>query len=84
MMRFSDDGGHNWSNQRTVDMGQIGQFNKRLRFHQLGSFWGSTGRIFELSFTDAAPLRITDADLTGVPEMITPQKRLAARLREQA
>lgn len=83
MFRFSDDGGHNWSNQRTLDMGQIGNYGKRLRIHKLGSFWGSTGRIFELSFTDAAPLRITDGDLTGTPEMV-PQKRLAQRLREQA
>ena len=83
MVRFSDDNGNTWSNQRTLDMGQIGQFGLRLRLFRLGAFWGSVGRIFEFSFTDPAPLRIVDADLTGTPDLI-PQKRLAARLREQA
>ena len=83
MIRFSKDGGHNWSNERALDMGQIGKFKQRLISRRFGTFWGSTGMIFELSFTDAAPLRITDADITGTPEM-TPQKRISAQLRERA
>lgn len=83
MVRWSDDNGHTWSDFRYLDMGQIGQYSTRMILWQLGSVWGSIGRIFELSFSDAAPLRITDADLVASPAM-RPQKRLSAELRERA
>lgn len=83
MVRWSDDNGHTWSDFRYIDMGQIGQYGIRMILWQLGSVWGSIGRVFELSFSDAAPLRITDADLVATPAM-TPQKRLSAELRERA
>lgn len=84
MTRLSKDGGHNWFDKSPLDMGQIGHFKKRLIYERFsGKFWGSTGLIIEHSFTDAAPLRITDADATGTPEM-QPVKRLPQRLREQA
>jgi hypothetical protein len=83
MLRWSDDGGHNWSNQRIINMGQIGTFSKRMIQRRLGRAWGSMGRIFELSFSDPVPLRIVDADLKVIPD---PQEkgRLAQRLRAQA
>lgn len=83
MLRFSKDGGHNWSNERLLNMGQIGKFGTRVISRRFGKFWGSAGMIFELSGSDPVPIRLTDADLTGTPEM-APVKRLPARLREQA
>lgn len=83
VVTFSDDCGHTWSNERVLDMGQIGQFKQRLITNQLGSCWGPIGRLFRLTFSDPAPLRIVDADLQGTPEM-RPQKRLAAEIRERA
>lgn len=83
MIRWSDDGGHNWSNGRTLDMGQIGKFSKRMITRRLGRVWGSIARIFEISFTDPVPLRIVDADLVAEPAMPS-QKRVAQELRERA
>lgn len=56
-LRWSTDGGHNWSNYYDRDMGQAGQFQTRVRWLRLGS-----GRdfVFEISYSDAAPLRIID------------------------
>jgi hypothetical protein len=83
IMRWSDDGGHNWPNERTLSLGKIGKFDTRVMDTQLGSVWGSIGRIWELSGSDAIPVRITDADLDADPQM-KPQKRLAQELRERA
>lgn len=51
MMRFSDDGGHTWSNQRTVGLGAVGQYGARAKFARLGS---GRNRVFEVSMTDDA------------------------------
>lgn len=83
MLTASKDMGQTWFNERTLDMGQIGQRGKRLISRRWGQFWGSNGMLFKTTFSDPAPLRITDADITGVPEM-APQKRLSAQLRERA
>lgn len=58
MMRYSDDGGFNWSNQRWINMGEIGQYTKRVRFHNLGMFYQ---RMFEVTLTDAVKPIIIDA-----------------------
>lgn len=83
MLRYSKDGGHTWSNEIVLNLGQIGKFNKRVIARRLGKFWGSTGIIIELSFSDPVPVRITDADLTGTPEL-QPTKRISQQLRERA
>ena len=49
MMRFSDDGGHTWSNEKTVGMGKIGQTRFRAIFRRLGIF---RDRVFEVKITD--------------------------------
>jgi hypothetical protein len=49
MMRWSDDGGHTWSNQRTVTMGRIGEYRARARLRRLGS---GRDRVFEISISD--------------------------------
>ena len=49
MVRWSDDGGHTWSNLRTVTMGRIGQYRARARLRRLGS---GRDRVFEVSISD--------------------------------
>ena len=49
MVRWSDDGGHTWSNLRTVTVGRIGQYRARARLRRLGS---GRDRVFEISISD--------------------------------
>ena len=35
---YSDDGGQTWSNWRERSLGEVGEYEKRVRFHRLGSF----------------------------------------------
>jgi len=46
-MRYSDDGGNSWSNQRLVSLGKTGVRNVPVRWWGLG-VTGRTGRIWEL------------------------------------
>lgn len=50
-LRWTDDGGHNWSNFMGAPMGAIGQTANRVIFRRLGSTRDSTGldRVFEIS-----------------------------------
>lgn len=49
-VRYSKDGGRNWSDWRKLDMGDTGDFLKRLELRRLGA-----GRewIFDILVTDA-------------------------------
>jgi hypothetical protein len=58
MLRYSDDGGFNWSNQRWLTMGEIGEYLKRVRFHNLGMFYQ---RMFEITISDAIKPVVIDA-----------------------
>ena len=49
MLKYSDDGGRTWSNERWASMGKIGEYAKRVRFNQLGTFYQ---RMFELNISD--------------------------------
>lgn len=51
MMRYSDDGGHTWSNELWKSMGQLGEFDTRLKWHRLG-MTKSFPRIYEISGTE--------------------------------
>ena len=48
-MRYSDDGGRNWTNWKQRSLGKIGQYNKRIRFHGLGRF---RSRLFHFRISD--------------------------------
>jgi hypothetical protein len=58
MMRFSDDGGHTWSQEMTVSLGLNGAYQTRVKWQSLGS---SRDRIFEVSFSDPVFLALLDA-----------------------
>lgn len=49
MLRFSDDGGHTWSNTKYAGIGRVGQYNARARFFRLGA---ARNRLWEISMTD--------------------------------
>ena len=63
-MRFSDDGGHTWSNYQTRDCGQAGQYKTRVRWLRLGR---SRDRIYEIRAADPIGYRIIDAYLRFAP-----------------
>jgi hypothetical protein len=52
MLRWSDDGGHTWSNIRTVSAGKMGKFGHRAIWRRLGQ---GRDRIFEVTVSD--PIR---------------------------
>jgi hypothetical protein len=49
MIRWSDDSGHTWSNERWVPIGKVGKYNTRVRLNKLGRAYN---RVFELTITD--------------------------------
>lgn len=71
-LRYSDDGGHSWSNGQDRDCGQAGDYRKRVIWRRLGR---SRDRIYELTASDPVPYRIVDAYLKASPGY-APQERL--------
>jgi hypothetical protein len=63
MMRWSDDGGHTWSNERWVSMGAIGAYGKRAIWRRLGMTQKIRDRVYEISGTDPVPIYIVGAEL---------------------
>lgn len=63
-LRYSDDGGHTWSNGRDAGCGQAGNYRQRVIFRRLGS---SRDRVYELTASDPVPYRIVDAYLEASP-----------------
>lgn len=49
MLRYSDDGGHTWSREKWISIGQLGQYSKRVKWRRLGMF---RSRIMEVTITD--------------------------------
>lgn len=60
MMRYSDDGGHKWSNERTVSVGKTGEYAGRARFTRLGR---SRDRVYEVSISDPVKVALLGAYL---------------------
>lgn len=79
MLRWSDDGGHTWSNQYFISAGQAGKY-KALPFKtRLGR---ARQRIYELQCTDPIPWRITNAYLKATAFAV--EERLATKLAKSA
>lgn len=49
MMKYSDDGGHNWSREHWRPIGKQGKYKDRVIWRKLGS---SRERIFQFEITD--------------------------------
>lgn len=63
MLRWSDDGGHTWSNEHWVTMGAIGATGTRMIWRRLGSTEKLRDRVYELSGTDPVPIAFVGAEL---------------------
>lgn len=57
-LRWSDDGGHEWSNQHQMNVGKIGQYKYRCIYRRMGQ---SRDRVFEISCSDTIPWRFSGA-----------------------
>lgn len=63
MLRWSDDGGHTWSNEHWRSMGKIGAFGYRTIWRRLGMTLKLRDRVYEASGTDPVKIAIMGAEL---------------------
>ena len=63
MLRWSDDGGHTWSNEHWASMGAMGVYGNRTFWRRLGMTDKLRDRVYEISGTDPVKLVITGAEL---------------------
>jgi hypothetical protein len=62
MLRYSNDGGHTWSNEKTASIGKVGEYGKRARFNRLGA---GRNRLWEISLTDPVRFCVFGAVVEG-------------------
>lgn len=67
MLRWSDDGGHTWSNEHWSPMGKIGVYQQRVFWRRLGMTLKLRDRVYEISGTDPVKLAIMGAELIISP-----------------
>ncbi len=67
MLRWSDDGGHTWSNYHTSRVGKIGEYYHRTFFRRLGMTLKLRDRVYELSMTDPVKTAVMGAELIISP-----------------
>ena len=63
MLRWSDDGGHTFSNEHWKSMGAIGKYGKRTIWRRLGATMKIRDRVYEVSGTDPVRIYIMGAEL---------------------
>lgn len=61
MLRWSDDGGHTWSNEHWAGIGKMGEYKKQVIWNRLG--YTNNSRAFELKITDPVKVAILDANI---------------------
>jgi len=64
MLRWSDDGGHTWSNYHQATIGKIGQYFFRVFYRRLGMTVKLRDRVYEVSGTDPVKIAIMGAELS--------------------
>ena len=67
MLRWSDDGGHTWSNEHWSPIGKIGVYGHRTFWRRLGMTLKLRDRVYELSGTDPNKIAIMGAELILSP-----------------
>jgi hypothetical protein len=67
MLRWSDDGGHTWSNSHWRSMGKTGAYNTRVIWRRLGMTLKLRDRVYEVSGTDQTKIAIMGAELLISP-----------------
>lgn len=65
MLRWSDDGGHTWSNEHWRSMGKTGAYGTRVIWRRLGMTLKLRDRVYEVSGTDPIKIAILGAELTA-------------------
>lgn len=65
MLRYSNDGGHSWSNEKLKSLGATGEYGKRVKFGPTG--FCKTGRVWEVSMTDPVEFAMFGADAEFEP-----------------
>ena len=63
MLRWSDDGGHTWSNEHWSPIGKIGVYQQRVFWRRLGMTLKLRDRVYEVSGTDPVKIAIMGAEL---------------------
>lgn len=63
MLRWSDDGGHTWSNEHWAAMGKIGATGTRTIWRRLGMTQKLRDRVYEVSGSDPVRVYVTGAEL---------------------
>jgi len=63
MLRWSDDGGHTWSDEHWASMGKIGQYFRRVFWRRLGMTLKLRDRVYEVSGTDPVKIAIIGAEI---------------------
>jgi hypothetical protein len=63
MLRWSDDGGHTWSNEHWASIGKIGHYYRRVFWRRLGMTLKIRDRVYEVSGTDPVKIAIMGAEL---------------------
>lgn len=59
-LRWSNNGGFNWSNELSAGLGQAGNYGQRVMFRRLGR---ARARVYEVSGSDPVPYRLVGAYL---------------------
>ena len=67
MLRWSDDGGHTYSNEHWVSIGKIGEYYRRAIWRRLGMTLKLRDRVYEVSGTDPVKIAIMGAELMISP-----------------
>jgi hypothetical protein len=67
MLRWSDDGGHTYSNEHWSSIGKIGAYGHRTFWRRLGMTLKLRDRVYELSGTDPNKIAIMGAELIISP-----------------
>lgn len=65
MLRWSDDGGHTWSNEHWASIGKIGEYSRRAIWRRLGMTTKLRDRVYEISGTDPVKIAILGAELVA-------------------
>lgn len=63
MLRWSDDGGHTWSNEHWAPLGKIGEYGNRVLWRRLGMTTKLRDRVYEVSGTDPVKIAILGAEI---------------------
>jgi hypothetical protein len=65
MLRWSDDGGHTWSNEHWAGLGRVGEYDRRVVWRRLGMTLKLRDRVYEISGADPVKIAIMGAELTA-------------------